>query len=153
MRERVPLLCLFPLRVLVGLMLVLSGYQKFQGGWLHGTALLVILEGWLHDHKSYPFIVSVVETARAHPKIFGTLVTLGEMIIGSALVLGLFTRLASILGTLVLLTFAFASGERLAPPGPAMLMGAILFTFVLIPPGRVLGVDQALRARLPVWLS
>ena len=153
MRERVPLLCLVPLRLLVGLMLVLSGYQKFQGGWLHGTPLLVILEGWLRDHKAYSFIVSVVETARAHPKIFGTLVTMGEMIIGSALVVGLFTRLASILGTLVFLTFAFASGERLAPPGPAMLVGAILFTFVLIPPGRVLGCDQMLRARLPLWLS
>ncbi|HET6147296.1 MAG TPA: DoxX family protein [Polyangia bacterium] len=153
MRERFPLLCLFPLRVLVGVMLVLSGYQKFQGGWLHGTALMAILEGWLGDHRTYPFIVSVVKTAYAHPKIFGTLVTLGEMVIGSALVLGLFTRLASIMGTLVFLTFAFASGERLAPTGPAMLMGAIMFTFVLVPPGRALGVDQALRARFPLWLS
>jgi thiosulfate dehydrogenase (quinone) large subunit len=153
MRERVPLVCLFPLRVLVGVMLVLSGYQKFQSGWLHGTALLVILEGWLADHKVYPFILPVVETARAHPKIFGTLVTMGEMIIGSALVIGLFTRFASILGTLVFMTFAFASGERLTPPGPAMLVGAILFTFVLIPPGRVLGLDHALRGRLPAWLS
>jgi len=153
MGERVPLLCLFPLRVLVGLMLVLSGYQKFQGGWLHGTALLVILDGWVRDHKVYPFILSVVETARAHPKIFGTLVTMGEVILGSALVVGLFTRLASILGTLIFFTFAFASGERLAPPGPAMLVGAIFFTFVMLPPGRVLGLDHALRARLPRWLS
>ncbi len=153
MSERVPLLCLFPLRILVGVMLVLSGYQKFQGGWLHGTALLVILEGWLRDHKVYPFILNVVETARAHPKIFGTLVTMGELVIGSALVVGLFTRFASILGTLVFLTFAFASGERLAPPGPAMLVGAIFFTFALVPPGRALGLDQMLRARVPRWLS
>jgi uncharacterized membrane protein YphA (DoxX/SURF4 family) len=153
MSERVPLLCLFPLRVLVGVMLVLSGYQKFLGGWLHGTALLAILEGWLRDHKSYTFILPVVETARAHPKIFGTLVTMGEMVIGGAMVLGIFTRFAAILGTLVFCTFAFASGERLAPPGPALLIGAIFFTFVLTPPGRVLGLDQALRGRLPSWLA
>jgi uncharacterized membrane protein YphA (DoxX/SURF4 family) len=153
MGERVPLLCLFPLRVLVGLMLVLSGYHKFLDGWFHGTALMVILEGWVNDHKVYPFIRSVVETARAHPKIFGSLVTLGELVLGSALVVGLFTRFASILGTLIFLTFAFASGERLAPPGPAMLVGAIFFTFVMMPPGRVLGLDHALRGRTPRWLS
>lgn len=153
MRERVPLLCLFPLRVLVGVMLVLSGYQKFLGGWLHGTALLAILDGWMRDHRTYTFIVPVVETARAHPKIFGALVTMGEMVIGASMVIGLFTRFTAILGALVFFTFAFASGERIAPPGPALLIGAIFFTFMLIPPGRVLGLDQALRTRLPGWLA
>ncbi len=153
MRERFPLLCLFPLRVLVGVMLVLSGYQKFLGGWFHGTALLTILDGWMRDHKSYHFIVPVVDAAHAHPKIFGALVTMGEMVLGAAMVLGLFTRLVALLGTLIFFTFAFASGERLAPPGPAMLVGAIFFTFLFAPPGRVLGLDQALRTKVPGWLS
>lgn len=152
MGERFPLLCLFPLRVLVGVMLVLAGYHKFLDGWLHGTALLIILDGWIRDHKSYHFIVPVVETARAHPKIFGALVTMGETVVGVAMVLGLFTRFFAILGTLIFFTFAFASGERLVPPGTAMLMGAIFFTFLFAPPGRVLGLDHALRARLPSWL-
>ena len=153
MSERVPLLCLFPLRVLVGVMLVLSGYQKFLGGWLHGTALLSILDGWVRDHKVYSFIVPVVDAARAHPKIFGSLVTMGEMVIGASMVVGLFTRFTAILGALVFFTFAFASGERIAPPGPALLVGGIFFTFILTPPGRVLGLDQAMRGRLPAWLS
>ena len=153
MGERFPLLCLFPLRLLVGVILVLAGYHKFLDGWLHGTALMIILDGWMRDHKSYHFIVPVVATAHAHPKIFGALVTMGETVIGVAMVLGMFTRLVSILGTLIFFTFAFASGERLTPPGPAMLVGAIFFTFLFAPPGRVLGVDQAMRARLPTWLA
>jgi hypothetical protein len=31
-------------------------------------------------------------------------------------------------------------------------MGAALFTFMLAPPGRALGIDQLLRGRLPRWL-
>ena len=34
-----------------------------------------------------------------------------------------------------------------------MLVGAIFFTFLFAPPGRVLGLDQALRAKLPTWLA
>jgi hypothetical protein len=49
-------------------------------------------------------------------------------------------------------SFAFGAGQKLALPGNAVLMGAIFLTFVALPPGRVLGFDQALRARLPRWL-
>jgi hypothetical protein len=34
-----------------------------------------------------------------------------------------------------------------------MLVGAIFFTFLFAPPGRVLGLDQVMRARLPTWLA
>lgn len=143
---------LFPLRLLVGVMLVLSGYQKFTAGWLHGDALLKTLNGWIDGGKTYHFFVPVIETARAHPKIFGTLVTAGELCIGAGLVLGLLTRVLSFLGMVMLLSFGLGAGQGLSPPGNAILMGAILFTFVLVPPGRALGIDQALRGRLPSWM-
>ena len=53
---------------------------------------------------------------------------------------------------LLLGSIAAASGQGLAPPGNALLMAAIMFTFVLAPPGRVMGLDAALRARLPRWM-
>jgi len=152
MNERIPLAYLVPIRIFFGLILVLEGWSKFQGDWLHGTALLHSLDGWVDAHKTYGFFMPVVEAARTHPKIFGTLVTMGELIIGAAMVLGLLTRLAAFLGAVMLLSFAFGAGQGPVPPGNALLMGVIFILFVVAPPGRVLGIDSFLRGRLPRWM-
>src|SRR5450432_1948851 len=102
MNERIPLAYLVPLRLFCGLILVLEGWSKFQGDWLHGTPILRTLDGWVDAHKTYPFFLPVIEAARTHPKIFGTLVTVGELVIGTSLVLGLLTRLMSFLGAAML---------------------------------------------------
>lgn len=152
MGERVSLGVLFPLRVLCGLILVLEGWGKLQSGWLHGTPLLGLLEGWLADGKTYHFFLPMVQTAHAHPKIFGALITSGELIIGASMLIGLLTRLGALLGALMLFSITFASGQGLAPPGNALLMAAIFTIFIIAPPGRVLGLDTALRARMPRWM-
>ncbi|HVR64220.1 MAG TPA: DoxX family membrane protein, partial [Polyangia bacterium] len=152
MSERFASVLLLPLRLLAGVMLAMSGYKKFTDGWLHGDALLKTLNGWLDAGKTYHFFLPVIETARVHPKIFGTLVTTGELVIGVALVLGLLTRLLSFLGAVMLFSFALGAGQGLSPPGDAILLGSILATFVLAPPGRALGVDQTMRGRLPSWM-
>jgi thiosulfate dehydrogenase [quinone] large subunit len=152
MNERFPLAFLVPLRVLFGVIMLLEGWGKLQGGWLHGTPLLETLNGWVGAGKPYHFFLPVVETARAHPKIFGTLVTAGELAIGASLLLGLLSRLGAFLGALLLFSFAFGAGQGLAPPGNALLMATICLLFVLAPPGRVLGIDTRLRARLPRWM-
>jgi uncharacterized membrane protein YphA (DoxX/SURF4 family) len=152
MGERVSLGVLFPLRVLCGLILVLSGWGKLQSGWLHGTPLLGLLDGWLADGKTYHFFLPMVESARAHPKIFGALITSGELIIGASMLLGLLTRAGAFLGALMLFSITFASGQGLSPPGNALLMAAIFTIFIIAPPGRVLGLDAALRARMPRWM-
>jgi uncharacterized membrane protein YphA (DoxX/SURF4 family) len=152
MNERVPLAYLVPVRVLWGLILVLEGWSKLQGDWLHGTPILRTLDTWVDGHKTYAFFVPVVHAAQAHPKIFGTLVTVGELVIGGALTLGLLSRLAAFLGAVMLFSFAFGGGQGPVPPGNALLMGAICLLFVVAPPGRVLGIDQLLLNRLPRWM-
>ncbi|MES1205869.1 MAG: DoxX family membrane protein [Pseudomonadota bacterium] len=152
MNERVSLLVLVPLRLLVAAILLLEGYQKFMGGWFHGDALLRTTQGWLDAGRPYHLFLGVVKSAHAHPKIFGSLITLGEFAIGLCMLLGLTTRLAAVLGVLLLGSIAAASGQGLAPPGNALLMAVIMFTFVLSPPGRVLGIDQGLRTKLPRWM-
>ena len=153
MGERIPLGYLVPLRILCGLILLLEGWGKLHHGWLHGTPLLGMLDGWIEANKTYPFFVPVVQTARAHPKIFGALITLGELSIGLSMLLGLLTRLAAFLGVLMLFSIAFGSGQGLVPPGNALLMGAIFAVFLIAPPGRVLGLDALLRARFPRWMA
>jgi uncharacterized membrane protein YphA (DoxX/SURF4 family) len=152
MNERLPLTYLVPLRVLCGLILIIEGWGKLQGGWLHGTPLLATLNGWLDAGRPYHFFLPAVETARGHPKIFGTLVTGGELVIGTSLLLGLLTRLGAALGALMLFSFALGAGQGLAPPGNALLMGALCVLFVVAPPGRALGIDTRLRTRLPRWM-
>jgi uncharacterized membrane protein YphA (DoxX/SURF4 family) len=152
MGERIPLGVLVPLRILCGLMLVLEGWGKLQSGWLHGSALLATLDAWMAEGKTYHFFIPVVETARAHPKIFGALITAGELVIGATMLLGLLTRASAFLGALLLFSIAFGGGQGLAPPGNALLMGALFVIFMIAPPGRVLGLDAAFRSRLPRWM-
>lgn len=153
MNERSPLAFVAPLRIFIGVILVLEGYSKFSGGWLHGDALHATLSNWVSGGKTYGFFLPVIETARAHPKIFGALITSGELIIGASMVLGLLTRLCAFLGMLMMFSVAFGSGQKLVPPGNALLMGATLATFVLLAPGRAFGLDQLLRHRLPRWMA
>ena len=152
MNERFPLGYLVPLRVLFGVILLAEGWGKLQGGWLHGTPLLSSLDGWIAAGKPYGFFLPVVETARAHPKIFGALVTMGELAIGLSMLLGVVTRASALLGAVMLLSFAFGAGQGLVPPGNAVIMGAVCVLFMFAPPGRVFGFDARLRARLPRWM-
>ncbi|HXU07321.1 MAG TPA: DoxX family membrane protein [Polyangia bacterium] len=152
MTERIPLAYLFPLRLLCGLILVLEGWSKLQGDWLHGTPLVHTLDGWLAADKPYGFFLPIVKLAHAHPKIFGSLVTLGEVAVGLSLLAGVLTRIGAALGALMLFGFAFGAGQGLVPPGNAVLMGALCLLFVAAPPGRVLGVDSVLQGRLPRWM-
>ena len=152
MTERFPLAYLFPLRILFGVILVLEGWGKLQGDWLHGTPLATSLGNWLAANKPYAFFLPMVKLAYAHPKIFGALVTIGELTVGLSLLLGVLTRISSALGAVMLFAFAFGNGQGLVPPGNALLMGVVCVLFVFAPPGRFLGVDSALRDRLPRWM-
>ena len=104
---------------------MLEGWSKFQGDWLHGTPLLHTLDGWVDAHKTYQFFLPVINTARAHPKIFGTLITAGELVIGASMVLGPAHAPRRVPGRAMLFSFAFGAGQGPVPPGNALLMGAI----------------------------
>jgi uncharacterized membrane protein YphA (DoxX/SURF4 family) len=153
MNERPSLAVLLPLRFLVAAILLVEGYQKAMGGWFHGGALMTTTQKWLDAERAYGFFLPVLHSAHNHPKIFGSLITLGELAVGLCMLLGVATRLASFMGLLLLGSIAAASGQGLAPPGNALLMCGILLTFIFAPPGRVMGVDAALRAKLPPWMT
>src|ERR1043165_3679147 len=109
MTERLPLAYLFPLRILFGGILVIEGGGKLQGDWLHGTPLATSLGNGLAAEKPYGFFLPVVKSAFAHPKIFGALVTIGELTIGLSLLLGVLTRVSSALGALMLFCFVLGN--------------------------------------------
>jgi uncharacterized membrane protein YphA (DoxX/SURF4 family) len=152
MSERFPLVSLVPLRILFGVILLIGGWGKLQGDWLHGTPLATSLGNYLGADRPYGFFLPMVKLAYAHPKIFGSLVTIGEVAVGLSLLAGVLTRVGSALGALMLLSFAAGSGQGLYPPGNALLMGVVCILFVFVPPGRALGVDVMLQGRLPRWM-
>lgn len=84
-----------------------------------------------------------------HPELFATLVTMGESFVAGSLLLGLATRLGAGVGMFLMANYALMWGNSfLVPTGNWMDFWQFVVVF-LTAPGRVLGVDAALRRRWP----
>jgi len=153
MREPVPLWMLLPLRLWAGWSLGRAGLTKAMGGWFHGSQLHDAVAGWLNQGKPYgfyaPFLRGVV---LPHANLFTLLVVGGEMAVGAALLVGLFTRPAALGGLLLVLAFLFAQGDPFGANVTCAFALAML-TLLLTAPGRALGLDGALRGRVPQWIT
>ena len=95
-------------RIAIGVFMLFTGLGKL--GWLVSAApLSAQLHGWLET--AWPanrwFLLTI---AIPGAQLFARLVALGELSCGVALVLGAWTRLAALLGFLMVLTFLFSSG-------------------------------------------
>lgn len=95
-------------RIAIGVFMLFEGLGKL--GWLlSAAALSAQLHGWLET--AWPanrwFLVTIAIPGAA---LFARLVAVGELSCGVALVLGTWTRIAALLGFLMVLTFHFASG-------------------------------------------
>lgn len=96
------------LRLCLGVFLIFEGLDKLA--WLTDSSILVgRLQQWLTTAGPYSrwYIETVCLPGAA---VFARLVLLGELAAGTALVLGLWTRLAAILAFLMVLNFHVASG-------------------------------------------
>ena len=112
-----------------------------------------VVDGWLRDGKPYslyaPFLRAVV---LPHAMVFSALVSLGELCVGAALLAGLFTRVAAGAGILLVGNFLLARGDGISANSTAPIL-VMCITMMLTSPGRTLGLDAALRGKLPRWLS
>lgn len=153
MGEQTRIAFLLPLRLFCGWIFLNSGVHKLSAGWLRTDELSAILGEWLKDGKTYPFYVSFLrDVVLPHAHLFARLVSLGELLVGAALLAGLMTRLAAFVGLVLLANFLFGRGDGLSANGTASL-AVMMFTMILTAPGRTLGLDAALRGRLPRWLA
>jgi thiosulfate dehydrogenase [quinone] large subunit len=154
MRETVALWMLLPLRLYTGVAYVRTGLGKIANHWLsESTRLEVTIAGWLAGGKPYHFYEGFLRSVvQPHAKLFSFLIVIGEISVGAALVLGLFTRPFAIAGLFMTLNFLLGQGEGLtANSSTAFVM--ILLTFALVPSGRVFGLDHFLRGKAPKWAS
>ncbi|MDB4966234.1 MAG: conserved rane protein of unknown function [Myxococcales bacterium] len=144
---------LLPLRLFCGWVFLNAALSKLAGNWLTQPALAGVITGWLRDGKPYsfyaPFLRSVV---LPHATLFSYMVTFGELLVGAALLAGLFTRVASAAGILLVLNFFLGHGDGLGANNTAPIL-VMCITLMLTSAGRSLGLDAALRGKLPHWLS
>jgi len=146
LKERTYLWYLAVLRIYVGYYLLAQGYRKFQrdfpkGDWI-GRQI-----GDLATLDLYPWYKTFLQSYVApHSEVFGYLVMIGEIVVGSCLLLGLFTRVNAFVGLFMLINYYLGPGMA---RGGAMIAQQqtfiiLLAIFVLANPGRTLGLDGLL---------
>jgi thiosulfate dehydrogenase (quinone) large subunit len=90
-----------------------------------------------------------------HASLFATLITWGELVVGLLLILGLFTRLASVVALILCVNYMFAKGAWLWwPSSNDAAFATIALALVIGAAGRTLGLDALLarrRPRSPLW--
>jgi thiosulfate dehydrogenase (quinone) large subunit len=153
MREQTWVAALLPLRLVTGWLFLMASMQKLMGHWLDEPKLLAILESWLKEGRPYHFYAPFLQhVAVPHVKLLSYFVVGGELLVGAALLAGLFTRPACVGGVLLVGNFLLGHGDGLSFNTTALTL-LILVTLMLTHPGRTLGLDAALKGKVPRWLS
>ena len=149
LRQQTYLWYIVILRLYIGYYLLQQGILKYlrgfpQSDWISrqiGDLDKVEIYAW---YKS--FLINVVVP---HRELFGNLVMTGEILIGLCLVLGVLTRLSSIVGIFMLLNYFFGPGMARGGASLAQQQTFIVALVVLIlsNAGRCLGLDALLFKR------
>jgi thiosulfate dehydrogenase (quinone) large subunit len=149
LKEQTYLWYIVILRLYIGYYLLQQGILKYRRGfpqsdWINrqiGDLNTIEIYAW---YKS--FLINVVVP---HRELFGYLVVAGEILIGLCLVLGLLTRLSSIMGIFLLLNYFFGPGMARGGASLAQQQTFIVVLVVLIlsNAGRTLGLDGVLFKR------
>jgi uncharacterized membrane protein YphA (DoxX/SURF4 family) len=131
------------LRIAAGASLLSSGLQKLS--WFGSSAAL---EQKLADWAAHPanaLVAKYLAVATAHHGLFARLVVLGELGLGTLLLLGFLTPLAALLAFVMVLQFQIAGGQIFALN---YLRGQSALVYLLVYPvlffgraGTALGVD------------
>ncbi len=146
LKERTYLWYLSLLRIYVGYYLLSQGLRKYQrnfpkGDWVGrqiGDVANPELFSW---YKSF-----LTDYVVPHSELFGYLVTIGEIGVGTCLLLGFFTRAAALIGLFMVANYYLGigmarGGSMLAQQQTFIIALAI---FLLANPGRTMGLDGLL---------
>jgi uncharacterized membrane protein YphA (DoxX/SURF4 family) len=152
MREQTLIVYLVPLRLFSGWVFFMAALQKLAGGWLDHPRLYGVVVDWMRTGKPYGFFLPILRLVTSFPTLFTWLLVLSELLIGAALLAGLFTRAAALWGLLLMILILFGRGDGIGP-NPTSPFVAILLTLALTHTGRTLGLDAALSDKVPRWLT
>jgi len=139
-------------RILTGIIWLIHGIPKF----LHGDAFLPpngFFTSYLQQgiaSTSGPYHDFMVDVISPNAAVFAELVRFGEVLVGVALFLGLFTRLGGFFGILLPLNYMAVRGAIGTLSGwgsPDASLALLSAISLVLPTGRVAGVDGFLHRR------
>ncbi|MGI8550166.1 MAG: DoxX family membrane protein [Dehalococcoidia bacterium] len=148
------------LRIIFGLILLTNGLSKafglmhlhpLPGFLIDYNGAKGIIQSNVQHHPIEPYKRLVLDVMVPHWSLFGPLVTLGELSVGLALVLGLLTPLAALAGFAMIFQIYFSrwgigDGEFLWDYWNEFIPYLVL---ALTSAGRFYGLDRALAERIP----
>lgn len=146
LRERTYMAYLSVLRIYVGFYMLSQGVRKLRrdfpkGDWI-GRQI-----GDIQSLDLYPWYKKfLLEYVVPHHELFGYLVMIGEIAVGTCLLLGFLTRFSALVGLFMLINYYLGpgtvrGGATLAQQQTFIITLAI---FALANPGRTLGLDGLL---------
>ncbi|MCS6912405.1 MAG: DoxX family membrane protein [Myxococcales bacterium] len=136
------LVWLLPLRLCCGWFLAISGFGKVESGWLTQPLVLGKVEAALQAGTAYRFYIPVLHQALHHGQAVSIAVALLELCAGAALLVGLVSRGAALVGFVLIANQLLLLGD--ASSSPLLPLGAALLALLACPSGRVLGLDALL---------
>lgn len=129
-----------PLQVVLALLRIATGISILGPGlhkipWLMKPALEPQLASWV-SHAPSTIVVKYLHLLIPHANLLARVVVVGELVLGSMLIVGLLTPLAAGLAFLMVLNFHFASGAMISLD---YLTGQDGLVYLLIFPALILG--------------
>jgi len=107
---RLPGLALLLARLYAGSFFLMTGIAKIEHGFLFGGALSPQLQRFLSGTPHEWYRAWLVHVVIPHEHLFAVLTSLGETVVGTALVLGALTRLSAAAGIFMVGNYLFAKG-------------------------------------------
>ena len=143
LKERTYLWYIALLRIYVGYYFLQQGVRKFQRDFPHGDWIGRQI-GDVPNLDLYPWYkIFLMNYLVPHHELFGYLVVAGEILVGSCLLLGLFTRLSAFVGFFMVINYYLGHGMLRGGAVVAQEQTFVvsLIIFLLSNAGRALGLD------------
>jgi len=136
------------LRVYLGAIFLIAGLPKLRQDFTPHLVRFLEQVGLVQGHWFYQEFIRAVVLPNA--RLFASLVSVGECLVGFLLVLGLCTRLAAVGALLLVVNYMLAKGAWFWTPSSNDAAFSLIAIALLIgAAGRTLGVDTVLARRWP----
>ena len=144
---------LLPLRLFIGMGWLRASAEKIvDPDWLGGTVLAAFLEEKLvGDHVVFPFYRALItDLFLPNASALSWIMMIGQLLVGAAILLGLFTNAAILGGLFMNLNFILAGA-----PNPSAFYFVIQVALFIGGTGAIIGLDALLgrRIRTPLFVA